>query len=229
MTAFSITDTGIGIAAELQQRIFEAFAQADGTTARKYGGTGLGLSISRELVQLLGGEITLSSTLGEGSTFTVYLPVGSKRRWRPSAPPRELRRGLGAGRDRSGGRLRCPAIGRCPSELAGMKVLVVDDDFRNIFALTVLLERGDLDVISAESGEEGIAILERTPDVGHRARGHHDAGDGWLRDDARCASLPRESHARDHRAHRQDRCRRARALHRRGRLRVHPQARPERA
>ena len=72
-----MTDTGIGMTPEQMTRLFEEFSQADATTARQYGGTGLGLAITRRLCQMMGGDITVTSEPGKGSTFTVRLPFAA--------------------------------------------------------------------------------------------------------------------------------------------------------
>jgi signal transduction histidine kinase/HAMP domain-containing protein/ActR/RegA family two-component response regulator len=158
--AVTVTDTGIGIGTEEQQRIFEAFAQGDGTSARRYGGTGLGLSISRELVSLLGGEITVDSVLGKGSTFTVFLPLDLQPSLVPALKPETGTASILGTFSERGQR-----TGLDTSPFEGRKILVVDDDFRNVFALTALLERGAADVTVADSGEEAIAILAASTDI----------------------------------------------------------------
>jgi signal transduction histidine kinase/HAMP domain-containing protein len=177
--AISVVDTGIGIEPAHQERVFEAFVQGDGTTARRFGGTGLGLSISRALIEVLGGELTLVSTPGKGSTFTAYLPMGQASL--AVAPPqrREIERAgasenvaraqdavevLADELDPETGEQRRPRrSGLDDHPFAGLTVLVVDDDIRNVFALSAMLERGQAVIQAAESGSEALARLEDGP------------------------------------------------------------------
>jgi signal transduction histidine kinase/HAMP domain-containing protein/CheY-like chemotaxis protein len=151
LLAFTVTDSGIGIPKDKQKLIFEAFQQADGTTNRKYGGTGLGLTISREIARLLGGYIEVNSAPGEGSVFTLYLPVrytGDAGNQESSAEP-------------------IIAVPDLPknAEFDGARVLIVDDDVRNIFAITSVLEARGMSVRYAENGRVALNMLGQEPDV----------------------------------------------------------------
>jgi signal transduction histidine kinase len=164
--AFSVVDTGIGIPPAKQRLIFEAFQQADGTTSREYGGTGLGLSISRELARLLGGEIRVASEAGEGSVFTLYLPLDYRpeQDTTPLAAPRSSEAAPRA-LPRPEPREEQPVTPQGDEQLAGRKVLVVDDDIRNVFALASALEMHGMHVLHADSGKEGIEVLQRNEGI----------------------------------------------------------------
>ncbi|WP_405759125.1 ATP-binding protein [Streptomyces sp. NBC_00073] len=163
--AFSVIDTGIGVAEEHMEAIFEAFRQADRTVSRTHGGTGLGLTLSREIARLLGGEIHAVSRLAAGSTFTLYLPFGSLPEEGRSAASTTALPAPDASRPR-----RPEQAGRhvadppstptaAPGAARTRVVLLVDDDVRTAFALVYLLETSGYTVLFAENAKECIQLL----------------------------------------------------------------------
>jgi signal transduction histidine kinase/CheY-like chemotaxis protein len=136
---FAIKDTGVGIPPAQQQKIFEAFSQADGSMARKYGGTGLGLAICTKLVALMGGRIWVESATGAGSTFyfTAILQPHTPDERLPRVAPRQL------------------------EELRGLHVLIVDDNFTNRRVLTGMLARWGMNSTAVEDGRAALLALER--------------------------------------------------------------------
>lgn len=146
----SVTDTGIGIPADKLDLVFEAFKQADGSTSRRFGGTGLGLTISRELARLMGGEIRVASEPGKGTTFSLLLPLQM-----PAMPTEE------GGSRLTGPRQDKPARESLPTaNYQNARILLVDDDVRNLLALTPLLEQWGLDVMAAGDGQEALETLD---------------------------------------------------------------------
>ena len=205
---FDVTDTGIGISRTAIGRLFDSFAQADTSTTRRYGGTGLGLAISRQLVELMGGEIGVDSTLGEGSTFTFTVRLGEP---------------VVAARRPAACATRCPR--RC-------NVLVVDDNATNREIVEAYLERARRDAArprppatealtamhaAARAGEpfelvvldgqmpgmDGIELAQAislAPVAARRAPGHADLDDRPPRGGARGRHRPLPAEARPPRA-----------------------------
>ena len=143
--AVAVTDTGIGMTEEAMQRIFEEFQQADTSTTREYGGTGLGLSISRSLAHLLGGHLTVRSTIDVGSTFTLTVPVRFGESTAAAAATRSSDQ---------------------PARSGQLVVLAIDDDPNDLEILRENLSEAGFHVVGAASGDEGIAKARALrPDV----------------------------------------------------------------
>ena len=133
---FAVSDTGIGMTPEQQAKLFEEFTQADSSTARQYGGTGLGLAITRKLARMMGGDVTLTSEAGKGSTFTVRLPANTDV---PAGAPISSDRGRSTRAD-------------C--------VLVIDDDATARELISDHLKAGGFSVVTAAGGVEGIKLAK---------------------------------------------------------------------
>ena len=170
---FAVSDTGIGMTSEQQNKLFEEFTQADSSTARRYGGTGLGLAITRKLARMMGGDVTVTSEMGKGSTFTVRLPSGAEAQ--PSAPVEAA-----------------PEASLAPKADC---ILVIDDDPTARELISDQLKAGGFSVVTAAGGLEG---LQRAKELRPRAITLDVMMpdlDGWsvlaaLRQDAQLAEIP---------------------------------------
>ena len=163
---FDIVDTGIGISPEQHDIIFEPFRQADGTTNRRFGGTGLGLSISRELASMLGGRITLQSTPGVGSTFTLFLPRALPERVeepdvvqpRIPTPPKRIAR-ADVGRDAS--KRQSTYTARTQRTGTGRLLLIIEDDVAFANTLADLAQGLQYECMVALTADAGIEMALR--------------------------------------------------------------------
>jgi CheY-like chemotaxis protein len=165
---FVVADTGIGMTAEQQAKLFEEFTQADSSTARRYGGTGLGLAITRKLARMMGGDVTVASEPGKGSSFTVRLPASA------DSSPKSVTEGRSA---------------------AGDCVLVIDDDATARELIAEHLEAEGFSVVPAAGGVQGLKLAKELRPIAITLDVMMPDLDGWsvltaLRQDPELAEIP---------------------------------------
>ncbi|QDV46216.1 Autoinducer 2 sensor kinase/phosphatase LuxQ [Stieleria neptunia] len=153
--AIDVTDTGIGISPEAQAKVFEPFAQADTSITRRFGGTGLGLAISKQLAEAMGGDISLQSTPGEGTTFTIRITIGSADELELVDPADQAE----ADEESTSGKAKVRQLPPC-------KILVADDGSPNRKLLQLVLGQAGAEVVAVENGQLAIeATNEQSFDI----------------------------------------------------------------
>jgi signal transduction histidine kinase/DNA-binding response OmpR family regulator len=172
---FRVSDSGIGMSPEQMGKLFQAFSQAEASTTRQYGGTGLGLAITKHFCQMMGGDITVESKVGQGSTFTIRLPAEVSGPKAQSAPSIEAKS-------------EAPPEGTSP-------VLVIDDDPRVRELLQRFLSKEGFQVVSASGGEEGLCLAKQLRPTAITLDVMMPGMDGWavltaLKADPDLANIP---------------------------------------
>ena len=177
---FRVEDTGIGISAKQQEKLFQEFSQADATISRKYGGTGLGLAISHRFVQMMKGRIGVESQPGQGSTFTVYLPA------QVTLDTAEAAQSEGAGAAAAGSSQHKPELDT---------ILVIDDDPAVRDLMSRFLTKLGFRAVAAASGEEGLRLAREVSPLVITLDVIMPESDGWtvlrkLKSDPHLAQIP---------------------------------------